>query len=116
MNASENARRHRITPALTFVLALACGGVVANIYYVQPLIGPISRDFGLSVAAAGLLVTVSRLRHALRDGWIARRDGGHDVFKHPDRKGRIVLPRHRELSIGVARAVAKQAGWRLRLP
>ena len=51
---------------------------------------------------------VARLQ---RDGWIARTDGGHDVFKHPDRPGRIVLPRHRDVSIGVARAVAKQAGW-----
>jgi predicted RNA binding protein YcfA (HicA-like mRNA interferase family) len=46
-----------------------------------------------------------------REGWIARQDGGDDVYKHPDRSGRIIVPRHRELSIGVARAIAKQAGW-----
>ncbi|MDR3462028.1 MAG: type II toxin-antitoxin system HicA family toxin [Beijerinckiaceae bacterium] len=46
-----------------------------------------------------------------REGWFARSDGGHDVFKHPDRPGRIVLPRHRVVSVGVARVVAKQAGW-----
>ena len=51
---------------------------------------------------------VSRLE---REGWVARSDGRHDVFKHSGRKGRIVLPRHREISIGVARTVAKQAGW-----
>ena len=46
-----------------------------------------------------------------RDGWRARQVGGHDVYKHPDRKGRIVVPRHRELSTGVAREIAKQARW-----
>jgi predicted RNA binding protein YcfA (HicA-like mRNA interferase family) len=48
----------------------------------------------------------------LREGWIARHGGAHDVFKHPDRPGRIVVPRHRTLSLGVARAIAKQAGWK----
>ncbi|HEY4942813.1 MAG TPA: type II toxin-antitoxin system HicA family toxin [Rhizomicrobium sp.] len=47
----------------------------------------------------------------LRDGWVVRHGGAHDVFKHPSRPGRIVLPRHRSISPGVARAVAKQAGW-----
>jgi predicted RNA binding protein YcfA (HicA-like mRNA interferase family) len=46
-----------------------------------------------------------------RDGWIARHGGNHDVYKHPARSGRIVIPRHRVLSPGVARVVAKQAGW-----
>jgi predicted RNA binding protein YcfA (HicA-like mRNA interferase family) len=46
-----------------------------------------------------------------REGWIVRHGGDHDVYKHPLRPGRIVLPRHRMLSPGVARAVAKVAGW-----
>ena len=48
----------------------------------------------------------------MRDGWVVRHGGAHDVFKHPGQPGRIVLPRHRTLSLGVARAVAKQAGWK----
>jgi mRNA interferase HicA len=47
-----------------------------------------------------------------RDGWIARHGGTHDVFKHPQKPGRIIVPRHRTLSIGVAREIAKAAGWR----
>jgi proteic killer suppression protein len=31
--------------------------------------------------------------------------------KHPARPGRIIVPRHRTLSLGVARAIAKVAGW-----
>ena len=46
-----------------------------------------------------------------RDGWIEHHGGNHDVYKHPAKSGRIVVPRHRELSAGVARAVARQAGW-----
>jgi predicted RNA binding protein YcfA (HicA-like mRNA interferase family) len=46
-----------------------------------------------------------------REGWQCRNGGSHDVYVHPDRPGRIVVPRHRDLSPGVARAIAKQAGW-----
>jgi predicted RNA binding protein YcfA (HicA-like mRNA interferase family) len=47
----------------------------------------------------------------VREGWEPRHGGGHDVYKHPTRPGRIILPRHRTLSPGVARAIAKQARW-----
>jgi predicted RNA binding protein YcfA (HicA-like mRNA interferase family) len=62
----------------------------------------------------GAVVETNRTKTAgrlQREGWTSRSDGGHDVFKHPTKAGRIVLPRHREVSIGVARVVAKQAGW-----
>ena len=49
---------------LVFLLAFACAIAVANLYYVQPLVGPISRDYRLSTAAAGLLVTVTQLGYA----------------------------------------------------
>jgi predicted RNA binding protein YcfA (HicA-like mRNA interferase family) len=51
---------------------------------------------------------VARLK---RDGWVERHGGDHDVFKHPTRPGRIIVPRHRTLSPGVARVIARQAGW-----
>jgi predicted RNA binding protein YcfA (HicA-like mRNA interferase family) len=47
-----------------------------------------------------------------REGW--KNVGGtkHDRFKHPAKPGvRIIVPRHRTLSIGVARGIAKDAGW-----
>ena len=46
-----------------------------------------------------------------REGWIERHGGEHNVFKHPTKPGRVVVPRHRTLSPGVARVIAKQAGW-----
>jgi mRNA interferase HicA len=51
---------------------------------------------------------VSRLK---LEGWLEEHGGEHDKFKHPHREGRIVIPRHRTLSLGVARQIAKQAGW-----
>ena len=53
---------------------------------------------------------VSRLA---REGWINRGGGSHDIYTHPARPGIIIsVPRHRTLSPGVARAIAKQAGWK----
>ena len=40
-----------------------------------------------------------------------RHGGEHDIYKHTAKRGRIVLPRHKVLSPGVARAIAKEAGW-----
>src|SRR5450756_3004744 len=53
----------------------------------------------------------SLLARLERDGWVGRHGGDHDVYKHPARPGRIIVPRHRTLSPGVARAIAKVAGW-----
>ena len=50
------------TPAwITLLLAMACGLIVANFYYAQPLIGLISHDLGMSPAAAGLIVTMTQI-------------------------------------------------------
>ena len=52
---------------------------------------------------------IGRLR---REGWIGHHGGSHDLFKHPKRPGvRITVPRHTTLSPGVARTIAKAAGW-----
>ncbi len=47
-----------------------------------------------------------------REGWIHVAGGGHDKFSSPARPGvLIIVPRHREVSPGVARDIAKKAGW-----
>ncbi len=46
------------------------------------------------------------------DGWTNIGGGNHDRFVRKDRPEiMIVVPRHRELSPGVARSIAKAAGW-----
>ena len=46
---------------LTLVFAVACGLCVANIYYAQPLIGPISDTLQLHAGLAGLIMTLTQL-------------------------------------------------------
>jgi predicted RNA binding protein YcfA (HicA-like mRNA interferase family) len=46
------------------------------------------------------------------DGWVYVGGAKHDQFEHPARPGDLmVVPRHKEVSPGVARSVAKMAGW-----
>jgi predicted MFS family arabinose efflux permease len=47
------------------LLACACGLIVANLYYAQPLIGPISVALGLEPGAAGLIVTLAQVGYGL---------------------------------------------------
>ena len=46
-----------------------------------------------------------------REGWYLARHGKHDIYKHTESTETIRLPRHRTVSIGVARQIAAQAGW-----
>ena len=45
-----------------------------------------------------------------REGWANKGGGNHDVFEHPA-LGSLAVPRHRDLSLGVARSITKRAGW-----
>lgn len=49
---------------LSLLLAVSCGLIVANIYYAQPLVAPISADLGMSPQSAGLIMTVAQLGYA----------------------------------------------------
>ncbi|WP_342046209.1 MFS transporter [Bacillus sp. OTU530] len=50
---------------ITLILAVACGVIVANLYYAQPLVGPISSALGLSSGAAGLIVTLTQIGYGI---------------------------------------------------
>ena len=51
-------------------------------------------------------------RRLKREGWyLMRQRGGHDIYRHPVISGIITLPRHRDVRPGVARSIAKKAGW-----
>jgi predicted MFS family arabinose efflux permease len=51
--------------ALTLLLAAACGLIVANLYYAQPLAGPIGASLGLSPGATGLIVTLTQVGYGI---------------------------------------------------
>jgi len=59
--AADAPTEDRVSRGMTFLLAAACGLIVANIYYAQPLVGPISASLGLSAGAAGLIVTMTQI-------------------------------------------------------
>jgi predicted MFS family arabinose efflux permease len=50
---------------MTLLLAVASGLIVANLYYAQTLVGPISAATGLSAQAAGLIVTLTQIGYTL---------------------------------------------------
>jgi MFS family permease len=50
-----------ISPRMTLLLAAACGLIAANLYYAQPLAGPISAALGLDAKATGLIVTLTQI-------------------------------------------------------
>lgn len=54
-----------IAPGMVLLLAFASGLIVANLYYAQTLVGPISRDTGLTPGAAGLIVTLTQVGYCL---------------------------------------------------
>jgi predicted MFS family arabinose efflux permease len=54
-----------ISTALTLLLATACGMLAANLYYAQPLAGPIGAALGLSREATGLIVTLTQIGYGL---------------------------------------------------
>lgn len=48
----------------------------------------------------------------LAAGWIAEGGAKHEKFAHPHRPGiKIMVPRHKVLSPGVARNIARAADW-----
>ena len=47
-----------------------------------------------------------------QDGWVLTRTAGpHDVYTHAEIRYTIPVPRHRTLTPGTARDIAKRAGW-----
>ena len=51
------------------------------------------------------------VRRLEAEGWVNEGGKNYDKYTKPGMVSPILLPRHRTLSIGVARSVAKAAGW-----
>ena len=54
-----------ISTWVILILATACGMIVANLYYAQPLVGLISSAIGLSSGAAGFIVTLTQIGYGI---------------------------------------------------
>ncbi|MFJ5723237.1 MFS transporter [Streptomyces sp. NPDC093149] len=57
--ASAQARR------TTLLFAVASGVAVANVYFAQPLLVTLSRDFGISASTVGVVVTLTQIGYGL---------------------------------------------------
>ena len=65
MVARSGRNEGAMTRALTLLFAVAGGAAVGNLYWAQPLLEEIARSLGVSVGAAGLLVTVTQIGYAV---------------------------------------------------
>ncbi|UUZ93562.1 MFS transporter [Paenibacillus sp. P25] len=66
MRAVNQQTTEKNIPAwLTILLAAACGIIVANLYYAQPLVGLISSSIGLSAGSAGFIVTLTQIGYVV---------------------------------------------------
>ncbi|AIQ12329.1 MFS transporter [Paenibacillus durus] len=65
MQTEQVMEGKRISSWITLLLAAACGLIVANLYYAQTLVGPISAATGLSSDAAGLIVTLTQIGYVV---------------------------------------------------
>lgn len=46
------------------------------------------------------------------EGWVSEGGARHDKFANPSKPGvKIMVPRHKTLTPGVARNIARAAGW-----
>ncbi|WP_430241273.1 MFS transporter [Neorhizobium sp. DAR64861/K0K2] len=54
-----------LSPIMAFTMAAAAGLIAANLYYAQPLAGPIAASIGLSESATGLIVTLTQIGYGL---------------------------------------------------
>lgn len=54
-----------MSASMTFIMAAGCGLVAANLYYSQPLAGPIAASIGLPSHATGLIVTLTQVGYGL---------------------------------------------------
>lgn len=57
----KEERKNSGTGTATLLFAIACGMLVANIYYIQPIAGIVANTIGLPLSASGLLVTLTQV-------------------------------------------------------
>ncbi len=61
----RTSTQQQISSGMTMLLAAAAGIIVANLYYAQPLVGPIGAALGMPPGATGLVVTLTQVGYCL---------------------------------------------------
>src|SRR5260370_4329019 len=62
---AERAEKRLLPKTTVWLMAITVGVIVANIYYVQPLLADIANTFGMSVTRAGTVAMLSQAGTAL---------------------------------------------------
>lgn len=62
---SDSVHRSSMSRHVTLLFAVACGMSVANIYFAQPLLDHLSREFGIDYSIIGILITITQIFYGL---------------------------------------------------
>lgn len=65
VTTAESSNRMPLTRYVTLLFAIACGMSVANIYFAQPLLDELSKEFNMDYSIIGILITVTQIFYAL---------------------------------------------------
>ena len=66
----------------------------------------------------GKITSLSRrdiISHIKEKGWVFDREGKHTIYKHPDAKHIVEVPRHNVLEIGTAKQIIAKTTYNLNL-
>src|SRR5208283_2268575 len=58
---SPSSKSKNIPPATVWLMALSVGTIVANLYYIQPLLVDVALNFNLTSTQAGLIATATQI-------------------------------------------------------
>ncbi|KQX47125.1 MULTISPECIES: MFS transporter [unclassified Paenibacillus] len=64
-DVSESDINSSLSRSATLLLAVASGLAVANIYFAQPLLDIIAKEFGISHSFVGIIITITQICYAL---------------------------------------------------
>lgn len=62
---SDSIQASSMPRYMTLLFAVVCGMSVANIYFAQPLLDHLSREFGIDYSTIGILITITQIFYAV---------------------------------------------------